>query len=90
MCAASKFGDVCRMRINTSCKVKVHNMLCKSSITSKEMTHGVENESLARTQFQDLTGMTVKLCGLFTDNEYPYLAASPGKIHYLILHSVKI
>ncbi|XP_060871434.1 uncharacterized protein LOC132945685 [Metopolophium dirhodum] len=74
---ASKFGDVCRMRINTSCKVKVHNMLYKSSITSKEMTHGVENESLARTRFQDLTGMTVKLCGLFTDNEYPYLAASP-------------
>lgn len=47
------------------------------------MTHGIENESLARTRFQDLTGMTVKLCGLFMDNEYPYLAASPGKIHYL-------
>lgn len=47
------------------------------------MTHGIENESLARTRFQDLTGMTVKLCGLFTDNKYPYLAASPGKIHYL-------
>ncbi|CAI6374568.1 unnamed protein product [Macrosiphum euphorbiae] len=57
--------------------VIVHNMLYKSSITSKEMTHGIENESLARTRFQDLTGMTVKLCGLFTDNEYPYLAASP-------------
>jgi len=86
---ASKFGDVCRMRINTSCKVKVHNMLYKSSITSKEMTHGIENESLARTRFQDLTGMTVKLCGLFTDNEYPYLAASPGKIHYFILNCIK-
>lgn len=50
------------------------------------MTHGIENESLARTRFQDLTGMTVNLCGLFTDNEYPYLVASPGKIHYFILN----
>ena len=54
------------------------------------MTHGVKNESLARTRFQDLTDMTVKLCGLFTDNEYSYLAASPGKIYNLILNCIKI
>lgn len=45
---ASKFGDICRMRMNTSCKVKVHNMLYKSSTTCKEITYGLKYELLAK------------------------------------------
>ncbi|KAL4104095.1 hypothetical protein QTP88_019408 [Uroleucon formosanum] len=41
------------------------------------MMHGVEMESLARNSFEELTSKTVQLCGLFTDNEFSYLAAGP-------------
>jgi len=75
---ASNFGDICKMRANTSCRKKVYSLLYRPNFLSKEMMHGVEMESLARNSFEELTRKTVQLCGLFTDNEFPYLAASPG------------
>lgn len=82
---ASKFGDICKMRRNTSCKIRVHNMLYKLPITCKELNYGIEFEPLARIQFQELYRMNVKLCGLFLDKTYPYLAASPGIMHFILI-----
>lgn len=75
---ASKFGEVCKMREFTSCKIKVHGMLYKPSTMSKSIAYGIEMEPLARASFESLLQVSVQLCGLFVDREYPYLAASPG------------
>ncbi|KAF0719079.1 YqaJ domain-containing protein [Aphis craccivora] len=79
---ASKFGEICKMRENTSCKIKVHNYptICKS------MSYGIEMEPHARRQFEELNGLAVRTCGLCIDQEFSYLAASPGKTkNYLFL-----
>ncbi|KAE9543065.1 hypothetical protein AGLY_002976 [Aphis glycines] len=75
--SASKFGDICKMRDSTSCKIKVHGMLYKPSAMCKSMAYGIEIEHLARSSFEALLQVSVQLCGLFIDREYPYLAASP-------------
>lgn len=80
---ASKFGEVCKMKPYTSCKKKVHSMLYKLPGKSKEMDHGIEFESHARTQFENMFNLQVNLCGLIIDPELPYLAASPGIIYCL-------
>jgi len=82
---ASHFGDICKMRPNTSCRKKVHNLLYNFGTTSKEMNYGIQMEPLARSVFETLIGVSVKLCGLFTDNQFPYLAASPGNILHIII-----
>lgn len=58
---APKFGEIYKMRANTSCNVKVQKLLYYSSITCKEITISVVYELLAKTRFQELTGITVKL-----------------------------
>lgn len=39
-------------------------------------------ENIAKNIFENMYGLQIKPCGLFIDNEYPYLAASPGKLIY--------
>lgn len=75
---ASKFGEICKMRDSTSCKIKVHGMLYKPSAMCKSMAYGIEIEPLARSSFEALLQVSVQLCGLYIDREYPYFAASPG------------
>lgn len=75
---ASNFGDICKMRATTSCRKKVHNMLYKPNTVCKEMSYGIQMESSARNEFEKLSKKSVKSCGLFTDDTFPYLAASPG------------
>jgi len=35
-------------------------------------------EQIAINKFEEMSGFQVKPCGLHIDEEYPYLAASPG------------
>lgn len=81
----SHFGDICKMRSNTSCRKKVHNLLYKFNTASKEINYGIQMEPLARSVFETLTGVSVKFCGLFTDSQFSYLAASPGNILHIII-----
>lgn len=75
---ASNFGDICKMRKNTSCQKKVYYLLYKPQVMCKEMTYGVQMEPLARYRFEKLNDVVVKKCGLFSDKELSYLAATPG------------
>lgn len=75
---ASNFGDICKMRENTSCQKKVFSLLYGTNTTSREMSYGIEMESQGRAQFEFSSGKSVESCGLFADSEFPFLAASPG------------
>lgn len=44
------------------------------------MAHGIEMEPHARVKFEELSAHSVTLCGLFSDLEFPFLAATPGNI----------
>lgn len=66
------------MREFTSCKIKVQGMLYKPSTMCKSIAYGIEMEPLTRASFESLLQVSVQLCGLFVNREYPYLAASPG------------
>jgi len=85
---ASNFGDICKMRSDTSCRKKVYSLLYKSHTSTKEMAHGIEMEPHARLKFENLSGRSVQLCGLFSEIEFPYLAATPG--YYSIFNIFKI
>lgn len=86
---ASKFGEICKMRQNTSCKRQVYTIIYKpQNIKSKEITHGIEMEPYARKKFEVVSGLSVETCGLIVDNEIAFLAASPGKI--ICLHNNKL
>lgn len=80
---ASRFGEICKMRPNTSCKTKVHNILYKPPVTSKQMTYGHNMELEARQKLEEIIKLDVELCGLVIDTSFPYLAASPG--YFLLL-----
>lgn len=44
-------------------------------------------ENLAKTTFENITGLTLEQCGLFIDKHYSYLAVSPG---YFYVYLIKI
>lgn len=72
------FGDICKMRENTSCRKKVFSLLDGPNVTSREISYGIEMEPRGRAQIEILSEKTVELCGLFADSEFPFLAASPA------------
>uniref|UniRef100_A0A2S2N9F1 YqaJ viral recombinase domain-containing protein n=1 Tax=Schizaphis graminum TaxID=13262 RepID=A0A2S2N9F1_SCHGA len=85
---ASRFGKICKMRSNTSCKNVVHNILYASdSLQTKSVQYGREMETLARQKFEQLSKEKVYENGLIIDPEFPFLAASPDGLigeHYLL------
>lgn len=78
--AASNFGDICKMRANTSCRKKVYSLLYCPCTTTKEMAYGIENEPRAKIKFESISQLSIKSCGLFVDEIFPFLASSPGII----------
>ncbi|XP_060859260.1 uncharacterized protein LOC132936537 [Metopolophium dirhodum] len=85
---ASRFGQICKMRPNTSCKNVVHNILYASdNLQTKSIQYGREMETLGRQKFEQLSKEKVYENGLIIDPEFPFLAASPDGLigeHYLL------
>lgn len=79
---ASRFGEICKMRPHTSCKIKVHNILYKPPVLSKQMAYGHDMEHKARIKFEEIIKLGVQTCGLVIDPDIPYFAASPGNLVY--------
>ncbi|XP_022177422.1 uncharacterized protein LOC111038574 [Myzus persicae] len=75
---ASKFGKICKMRQNTSCKNTVHELLYgQTNHKIKAIEYGRVMESVAKVKFEELFNLKIKSVGLCIDVEVPYLAASP-------------
>ncbi|KAK3922399.1 hypothetical protein KUF71_011868 [Frankliniella fusca] len=73
---AADFGEICKRKPHTSCRVFVHNKLYGNGGKSKEMQHGRMYEPEAK-KYLVSEGYDVEECGLFIDQEMPFLGASP-------------
>lgn len=74
---------VCKRRETTAPQNHIKQILYGSNYeyTSTDMLHGQQNESVARTIFAVEQKKIVRPAGLFIDEEYGFLGASPdGKI----------
>lgn len=79
--SASNHGDVCHMRPYTSCKRLVHSILY-GSVCTPDMVNGRKMEEVAKDHLRCM-GYKVEPSGLYVDEEFPYLSASPGNINVL-------
>ncbi|XP_077497747.1 uncharacterized protein LOC144108371 [Amblyomma americanum] len=85
----SLFGAICKMKPTTGCLRTVGDILYKE-ITSEAIRYGKDHECLALKQIENECNVVVKECGLFVDQESPFLGASPdGLIGEDVLVEVK-
>lgn len=75
---ASKFGKICKMESNTSCKLVVYDFLYSSLPENNAIEYGVTMEPRAKLAFEELYDVEIKPVGLCVDENVPFLAASPG------------
>lgn len=74
---ASNFGKIAKLKKITSTANTVKALLYQEFFGSLATQYGIQNESRAIAQFQEISGLEVTSCGLFVDPKYPFLAASP-------------
>ncbi|XP_070515096.1 uncharacterized protein [Cardiocondyla obscurior] len=77
---ASNFGKVCSRRETTSCKNLVKAILYSSQLTNAAIEWGKEKEIIARRELQMELGIDINDCGIFIDENIPYLAATPDGV----------
>jgi len=77
MLTASNFGIVCRMRPTTSCAATVKTILYPPFIDNVVMKYGRDMEEVARKELAVKLNNEIRPCGLFIDDENPFLGASP-------------
>ncbi|XP_068897153.1 uncharacterized protein, partial [Tenebrio molitor] len=77
---ASNFKRVCSRRKTTSCAKLVKNLVYPQEINSKAVKHGKTFEPVAKEKLERELNIVVQACGMFIDEKYPYLAATPDGI----------
>lgn len=78
---ASFFGAVCKRKLDTSCRVLLHEILYRGNKRTEAMKHGSSTEEIAKANLRLAYGIFVRNCGLHVDDQFPYLGASPGTSH---------
>ena len=73
---SSKFGRICRLKPQTSCRTIVIEILF-SSLDTPAMAYGRDKEEGARKELEKVIGKEIQNCGLFIDSNNSRLAASP-------------
>lgn len=74
---ASHFGSICKMRPSTSCVSKVKTILYPQDLRVEAVQYGAECEEIARREIETTLNVRIERCGLFIDEEIPFLGASP-------------
>lgn len=78
---ASNFGRIIKRRPNISCSNLVKDLLYKECISHvKSIKHDTDNEKIAVEQLSLQEAITIEPCGLFIDEELPFLGASSDGI----------
>lgn len=78
---ASNFGKVIKRRCDTSCQSFVKNLLYKNNIDHVlVIKHGKDHEKIAIRQLELQEGIKIEPCGLFIDQDLPFLGATPDGI----------
>jgi len=84
--SASNFGKICKMRSNTSCKNTVFEILYNTNNTkTNAIEYGKKSEVMAIKTLEKIIKKPIEKCGLFVDDNIPYLATTPGNI-FLIFY----
>ncbi|XP_054265988.1 uncharacterized protein LOC128988593 [Macrosteles quadrilineatus] len=93
---ASKFGQIVKRKDHTPCHNLVKNLLYPKNLNSAAVVFGRLHEKEAISKYEEEHNVVVKECGLFIDNAYPFLGASPdglvgdeGLVEVKCLPSVK-
>lgn len=78
---SSNFGKVVKRIKTNPCAKMVQNMLYAPNISHvKSIDHGNKHEKIARQQLSDMLKVKIDLCGLFIDENLPFLGSSPDGI----------
>lgn len=79
---ASNVKKIACRRTSTSTAPLVKNMLYPPDLRTDAVLWGKSNEDVARKLYEERYKVSVSKCGLYIDEEYPFLAASPdGIVH---------
>lgn len=75
---ASNFGPICKRQVSRSTAPLVKNVLYKKNLAHvTSVSHGVENEKQALQQMELQEAIKIEPCGLFIDEYYPFIGATP-------------
>lgn len=79
---ASPFGQVCKMRANTSSRNSVYNILYSTNVNAKSLEYKKDMEIVARKKVETILNLSIKTRGLLLDLKFPFLTASPGTVKH--------
>ncbi|XP_046970606.1 uncharacterized protein LOC124537760 [Vanessa cardui] len=75
---ASNFGQICKRKISLSTAPLVKNILYQKNLSGvTAIAHGIEHEKQALQQLQTQENLNILPCGLFIDQTYPFIGATP-------------
>lgn len=75
---SSSFGEVCKKRDSTSCVSLVTKIVYGGNLsTVPAIRYGIDNEEVAIKQLEKQENITIENCGLFVDEQYPFLGTTP-------------
>lgn len=90
MLTASNFGKIIKRKQTNTCKNLVKNLLYKPNIDHVlSINHGKKYEKIALEQLSIIKNIKIENCGLFIDEKYPFLGATPDGVTNNMLIEIK-